>query len=41
MAQDNIRKRLALMYGDEASFKIEAEAQSYTVALRIPVTDNT
>jgi two-component system sensor histidine kinase AlgZ len=41
MAQDNIRKRLALMYGDEACFQIQADAQSYGVTLRIPVTSKT
>ncbi len=37
MAQDNIRKRLALMYGDEADFDIQADASSYTVTLKIPI----
>ena len=37
MAQDNIRKRLALMYGDEASFDIDEQGDDYTVALRIPI----
>ena len=37
MAQDNIRKRLALMYGGEASFQIDADTDSYTVTLKIPL----
>ena len=41
MAQDNIRKRLDLMYGGEASFQIDAAENAYTVTLRIPVQADT
>lgn len=37
MAQANIKTRLALMYGDEAEFTINAEATLYTVSIGIPV----
>ncbi len=41
MAQQNIKQRLALMYGNEASFDISSDANSYSVALRIPVQQDT
>jgi len=37
MAQDNIRKRLALTYGDAAAFEINEQQGIYTVSLRIPL----
>ena len=37
MAQENIRKRLQLLYGEEAAFDISTEPGIYTVSLRIPV----
>ncbi|MCW9012590.1 MAG: histidine kinase [Gammaproteobacteria bacterium] len=37
MAQENIRTRLALTYGDAAVFEIEAEQELYRVSLRIPI----
>ena len=38
MAQDNIRKRLQLTYGEKASFEIHTEPTLYQVVLKIPVT---
>ena len=38
MAQDNIRQRLKLVYGNRARFNINATKQNYTVTLEIPVT---
>jgi len=38
MAQDNIRKRLQLTYGEKASFEIHTEQKLYQVVLKIPVT---
>ena len=38
MAQDNIRQRLRLAYGNDARFNINATKQDYTVTLEIPVT---
>ena len=38
MAQDNIRQRLRLAYGNDARFNINATKQDYTVTLDIPVT---
>jgi two-component system sensor histidine kinase AlgZ len=38
MAQDNIKQRLRLAYGNDAGFKINATKQDYTVTLDIPVT---
>lgn len=38
MAQDNIRKRLQLTYGEKASFEIQTEPTLYKVVLKIPVT---
>ena len=37
MAQQNIRERLNLMYGELAEFQILAEPQLYTVSLLIPI----
>ena len=37
MAQENIRTRLSLTYGDEAQFEIREEQELYTVSLRIPI----
>lgn len=37
MAQQNIRTRLELMYGDEAEFTITAEPEMYTVSIGIPL----
>lgn len=37
MAQQNIRQRLSLMYGEQAEFKITEESQFYTVSLLIPI----
>ena len=37
MAQANIETRLALMYGDEAEFNINAEPDLYTVSIGIPL----
>lgn len=37
MAQENIRTRLSLIYGKEASFIIKAEPQLYTVSVGIPI----
>lgn len=37
MAQANIQTRLALMYGDEAEFNINAEPELYTVSIGIPL----
>ena len=37
MAQDNIRKRLALTYGDAAAFEINEQQGTYTVSLKIPL----
>jgi two-component system, LytTR family, sensor histidine kinase AlgZ len=37
MAQQNIRQRLNLMYGEQAEFKITEEPQLYTVSLLIPI----
>ncbi len=37
MAQTNIKTRLALMYGDEAEFIINAEPDLYTVSIGIPL----
>jgi len=38
MAQDNIKQRLRLAYGNDARFYINATKQYYTVTLEIPVT---
>ena len=38
MAQDNIKQRLRLAYGEESRFYINATKQDYTVTLEIPVT---
>ena len=38
MAQENIRQRLKLVYGNRAGFNINATKQNYTVTLEIPVT---
>lgn len=38
MAQENIRQRLELAYGNKARFNINATKQEYTVSLEIPVT---
>jgi two-component system sensor histidine kinase AlgZ len=38
MAQDNIRQRLNLMYGSNASFDTLSTADSYIVTIRIPLT---
>lgn len=40
MAQVNIKTRLALMYGDEAEFTINAEPDLYTVSIGIPVKEH-
>lgn len=37
MAQDNIRTRLQLTYGEKASFEIHTEQEQYQVTLKIPV----
>ena len=37
MAQDNIRKRLSLLYGDKAVFEVEETGDQYSVTLRIPL----
>jgi two-component system, LytTR family, sensor histidine kinase AlgZ len=37
MAQDNIRKRLSLTYGDAAAFEINEQQETYTVSLKIPL----
>ncbi|MDH5473064.1 MAG: histidine kinase [Gammaproteobacteria bacterium] len=37
MAQDNIRKRLSLLYGDKAVFEVKETSDRYTVTLRIPL----
>ncbi|VAW65239.1 hypothetical protein MNBD_GAMMA08-2980 [hydrothermal vent metagenome] len=37
MAQENIRTRLTLMYGNEAEFIIKAEPNLYTVSIGIPL----
>ncbi len=37
MAQQNIRTRLELMYGDKAEFAITAESDMYTVSIGIPL----
>jgi LytS/YehU family sensor histidine kinase len=36
MAQDNIRQRLALAYGDESELRIEQTEDTYTVWFTIP-----
>ncbi|MDH5766746.1 MAG: histidine kinase [Gammaproteobacteria bacterium] len=36
MAQDNIRKRLSLLYGDRADFEVEESDNQYRVTLKIP-----
>ena len=38
MAQDNIKQRLRLAYGNDARFNINATNRNYTVTLEIPVT---
>ena len=38
MAQDNIKQRLRLAYGNDARFYINATKRDYTVTLEIPVT---
>ena len=38
MAQDNIKQRLRLAYGNDAAFYINATKLDYTVTLEIPVT---
>jgi two-component system sensor histidine kinase AlgZ len=38
MAQDNIKQRLRLAYGNDARFNINATKLDYTVTLEIPVT---
>lgn len=38
MAQDNIRQRLNLVYGDKGGFTINDTKESYTVSLLIPLT---
>jgi two-component system sensor histidine kinase AlgZ len=40
MAQQNIRQRLKLMYGEQAEFQILATPQHYTVSLLIPIKQN-
>ena len=37
MAQDNIRQRLTLMYGDRAKFETEEQQQEYIASLWIPI----
>lgn len=37
MAQENIRQRLQLMYGEQAEFKITEQSEFYTVSLLIPI----
>jgi two-component system sensor histidine kinase AlgZ len=38
MAQDNIKQRLKLVYGDNGEFSIIETKESYTVTLSIPLT---
>ena len=38
MAQDNIKQRLKLVYGDNGEFSINETKESYTVTLSIPLT---
>lgn len=38
MAQDNIKQRLKLVYGDKSEFSINDTKESYTVSLSIPLT---
>ena len=37
MAQENIRQRLNLVYGDDSAFTIKQENETYTVILKIPL----
>lgn len=41
MAQDNIRQRLALLYGQAAAFDIDHSQGHYSVTLKIPLDPNT
>lgn len=41
MAQDNIRKRLSLLYGDKAVFEVKETGDRYSVTLGIPVKQQT
>lgn len=38
MAQQNIRQRLELLYGNTAAFEIEEQNQNYKVTIKIPTT---
>jgi len=38
MALDNIRQRLELAYGDQASLKIDSAADSFSAEIRVPIT---
>jgi len=37
MAQENIRQRLTLLYGDNSSFNIKQDEKTYTIVLGIPL----
>lgn len=37
MAQDNIRQRMKLVYGDKGAFSINDTKDNYTVSLIIPL----
>jgi len=41
MAQDNIRKRLSLLYGDKAVFEVKETGDQYNVTLGIPLKQQT
>ena len=41
MAQDNIRKRLSLLYGDKAVFEVKETGDQYKVTLGIPLKQQT
>ena len=41
MAQENIRQRLNLVYGDDSAFTIKQENETYTVILKIPLESRT
>jgi two-component system sensor histidine kinase AlgZ len=37
MAQDNIRQRLQLAYGDQSKMKIKESDENYSVSFHIPI----
>ena len=40
MAQDNIRQRLILLYGNQASFEYQQQSDHYQVSIKLPLAPN-